>query len=57
MAIMQEKNGLFGFIHHYIRDYFAAVKVINDLRMATYLADNDIGNTEMCNLSLKCNIH
>ena len=56
MAIMQEKNGLFGFIHHYIRDYFAAVKVINDLRMATYLADNDIGNTEMCNLSLKCNI-
>lgn len=56
MAIMQEKNGLLGFIHHYIRDYFAAVKVINDLRIAAYWADDDIGNTEICNLQLKCNI-
>ena len=56
IAIMQEKDGMFGFVHHHIRDYFAAVKIVNDLRMAVYLKNHDFENMEMCNLSLKFDI-
>lgn len=40
-GIMQESNGKYGFIHQHIRDYFAALKTINTIRLAVYLYEED----------------
>lgn len=37
LGIMQESNGKYGFVHQHIRDYFAAIKNINTLRLSVYL--------------------
>lgn len=44
LAIMHERNGQFGFVHHHIRDYFAAQKYINCLQLAQSVreADQDV---------------
>lgn len=36
LGIMQESNGKYGFVHQHIRDYFAAVKNINTIRLSVY---------------------
>ena len=40
-GIMQESNSKYGFVHQHIRDYFAAVKNINTLRLSVYLYEED----------------
>ena len=35
----------YGFIHHHIRDYFAAVHQINNLKLAVFLQENEEGDT------------
>lgn len=44
LAILHERNGQFGFVHHHIRDYFAAQKYINCLLLAQSVreADRDV---------------
>lgn len=42
-GIMQENNCQYGFSHHYIRDYFSAVKNINSMKLAIYIYDTDPG--------------
>ena len=37
LGIMQKNGDEYGFIHHHIRDYFAAVYQINRLKLAVYL--------------------
>ena len=41
MGIMQENNSKYGFVHQHIRDYFAAVKNINTIRLSVYLYEED----------------
>ncbi len=48
-GIMQESNGKYGFIHQHIRDYFAALKNINTIRLSVYLYEE--GEKE---LALEC---
>lgn len=48
-GIMQESNGKYGFVHQHIRDYFAALKNINTIRLAVYLHEE--GEKE---LALEC---
>ena len=40
LGILQANNGKYGFLHHHIRDYFAAVRNVNSLRMAVYLGEH-----------------
>ncbi|MBR4049902.1 MAG: TIR domain-containing protein [Clostridia bacterium] len=49
LGIMQESNGKYGFVHQHIRDYFAAVKNINTIRLSVYLYEE--GEKE---LALEC---
>ena len=35
-GILYKNNSQFGFIHQHIRDYFAAMRIINNMRMALY---------------------
>ena len=44
LGIMQESNSKYGFSHQHLRDYFAAVRNINTLRLADYLFEE--GETE-----------
>lgn len=37
LAIMQQGQDGYGFMHHHIRDYFAAVRNVNFLRLAEYI--------------------
>lgn len=39
LGILQGTNRKYGFIHQHIRDYFAAMKCINTLRLAVYLQE------------------
>lgn len=41
LGIMQESNGKYGFVHQHIRDYFAAVKNINAIRLSVYLYEEN----------------
>lgn len=41
LGVMQESNGKYGFVHQHIRDYFAAVKNINTLRLSVYLYEEN----------------
>ena len=41
LGVMQESNGKYGFVHQHIRDYFAAVRNINTLRLSVYLYEED----------------
>lgn len=41
LGVMQESNGKYGFVHQHIRDYFAAVKNINTIRLSVYLYEED----------------
>lgn len=41
LGIMQESNGKYGFVHQHIRDYFAAVKNINTIRLSVYLYEEN----------------
>ena len=49
LGIMQESNGKYGFVHQHIRDYFAALKNINTIRLSVYLYEE--GEKE---LALEC---
>ena len=40
-GIMQESNGKYGFVHQHIRDYFAALKNINTIRLSVYLYEEN----------------
>ncbi|MGN0475024.1 MAG: TIR domain-containing protein, partial [Acutalibacteraceae bacterium] len=48
LGILQETSGKYGFIHHHIRDYFAAVCDINTLGLAVYI------NNENPKLAFNC---
>lgn len=48
MAVLQVKNGQFGFLHHHIRDYFAACKCVNDLKLAAFLGENEDPSSLAC---------
>ncbi len=39
LGLMQITNGEYGFIHQHIRDYFAAVKNINTMRLSVYMQE------------------
>lgn len=41
LGVIQESNGKYGFVHQHIRNYFAAVKNINTLRLSVYLYEED----------------
>ena len=41
LGILQANHGKYGFMHHHIRDYFAAAKNVNSLEMAVYLGEDD----------------
>lgn len=41
LGIMQESNSKYGFVHQHIRDYFAAVKNINTIRLSVYLYEEN----------------
>lgn len=49
LGIIQESNRQYGFVHQHIRDYFAAVKHINTIRLSVYLFEE--GKKE---LALEC---
>ncbi len=49
LGVMQESNGKYGFVHQHIRDYFAALKNINTIRLSVYLYEE--GEKE---LALEC---
>ncbi len=49
LGIIQESNRRYGFVHQNIRDYFAAVKNINTIRLSVYLFEK--GEKE---LALEC---
>lgn len=49
LGIIQESNRQYGFVHQHIRDYFAAVKNINTIRLSVYLFEE--GKKE---LALEC---
>lgn len=38
-GILYKNNSQFGFTHQHIRDYFAAMRIINQMRMALYVKD------------------
>ena len=38
-GILYKNNSQFGFIHQHIRDYFAAMRIINNMRIALYAKD------------------
>ena len=38
-GILYKNNSHFGFTHQHIRDYFAAMRIINQMRMALYVKD------------------
>ena len=38
-GILYKNNSQFGFTHQHIRDYFAAMRIINQMRMALYVED------------------
>ena len=38
-GILYKNNSQFGFIHQHIRDYFAAMRIINNIRIALYAKD------------------
>lgn len=40
-GIMQNHYGKYGFVHQHIRDYFAAVKNINTIRLSVYLYEEN----------------
>lgn len=49
LGIMLNDRNEYGFIHHHIRDYFAAVNQINKLRLAVFLQDyGDGDNARSC---------
>lgn len=41
LGVLQESNGKYGFVHQHIRDYFAALKNINTIRLSVYLYEED----------------
>lgn len=41
LGVLQESNGKYGFVHQHIRDYFAALKNINIIRLSVYLNEED----------------
>lgn len=41
LGVMQESNGKYGFVHQHIRDYFAALKNINTIRLSVYLYEEN----------------
>ena len=41
LGILQDTNGHCGFVHQHIRDYFAAVRIINTMRIAIYLQEQN----------------
>lgn len=41
LGILQESHSKYGFVHQHIRDYFAAVRNINTLRLSVYLYSED----------------
>ena len=40
-GILYKNNSQFGFTHQHIRDYFAAMRIINQMRMALYMKDEN----------------
>lgn len=49
LGVLQENNQRYGFVHQHIRDYFAAVKNINTMKLALYMYEE--GEKE---LALEC---
>ncbi len=41
LGVLQESNHRYGFVHQHIRDYFAAVKIINIMRMSIYMYEEE----------------
>lgn len=50
LGILQKSNHKYGFAHQHIRDYFAAIKNINTIRMSVYM--NEV--SERKELALEC---
>ena len=48
LGFMQESHGSFGFVHQHIRDYFAAVRNVNNMRMAVCLAGEGVLSAFTC---------
>ena len=53
LGILQERNGTYGFIHHHIRDYFAAARHVVHLRLAVYLQEKGSEQALTCLDDLK----
>lgn len=53
LGILQERNGTYGFIHHHIRDYFAAARHVVHLRLAVYLQEKGSDQALTCLDDLK----
>ena len=41
LGVLQENNQRYGFVHQHIRDYFAAVKNINTMKLALYMYEEE----------------
>ena len=53
LGILQERRGTYGFIHHHIRDYFAAARHVVHLRLAVYLQEKGSEQALTCLDDLK----
>ena len=51
LGILQDTNGHCGFVHQHIRDYFAAVKIINTMRIALYLQEQNQSQAAISSLA------
>lgn len=56
LGILQESNDQYGFMHHHMRDYFAAVKVIHSMNMAVFLKEQASEEALSCLTLLRDNL-